>query len=83
LRPAIFQIGTHNHSSTDPREGGGGEAYLRQLRQSAADARGPGRFRGPIFDAAVLEEEFGLREFLLIPRWPRRPKLLVSRRSKR
>jgi len=28
------------------------------------------------------KKSFGLREFLLIPRWPRVAKLLVSRRSK-
>ena len=44
--------------STDSREGGGGEAYLRQLRRSAAVARDRVVFRGPIFDAAALEEEF-------------------------
>jgi glycosyltransferase involved in cell wall biosynthesis len=69
--------------STDPREGGGGEAYLRRLRQSAAVARDRVVFRRPIFDSSVPEESFGLREFLLIPHWPRAAKLLVSRRSKR
>ena len=44
--------------STNPREGGGGEGYLRQLQQSAVVARDGVVFRGPIFDAAVLEEEF-------------------------
>jgi glycosyltransferase involved in cell wall biosynthesis len=53
--------------STDPREGGGGEAYLRQLRQSAADARDRVVFRGPIFDAAVLEEEFRAARIFAYP----------------
>jgi glycosyltransferase involved in cell wall biosynthesis len=50
--------------STDSKEGGGGEDYLRQLKQSAAVARDRIVFRGPIFDAAVLEEQFrGARIF--------------------
>jgi glycosyltransferase involved in cell wall biosynthesis len=44
--------------STDSKEGGGGEDYLHHLKQSAAVARDRIVFRGPIFDAAVLEEQF-------------------------
>ena len=53
--------------STDSREGGGGEAYLRQLRQSAAVARDRIVFRGPIFDAAALEEEFRAARIFAYP----------------
>jgi glycosyltransferase involved in cell wall biosynthesis len=53
--------------STDSREGGGGEAYLRQLRQGAAIARDRVVFRGPIFDAAVLEEEFRAARIFAYP----------------
>jgi len=53
--------------STDSREGGGGEAYLRQLRQNAAVTRDQVVFRGPIFDAAVLEEEFRAARIFAYP----------------
>jgi glycosyltransferase involved in cell wall biosynthesis len=53
--------------STDSREGGGGESYLRQLRQSGAVARGRVVFRGPIFDSAVLEEEFRAARIFAYP----------------
>jgi glycosyltransferase involved in cell wall biosynthesis len=53
--------------STDSREGGGGETYLRQLRQSAAIARDRVVFRGPIFDSAVLEEEFRAARIFAYP----------------
>jgi glycosyltransferase involved in cell wall biosynthesis len=53
--------------STDSGEGGGGEGYLRQLRQSAAAARERVVFRGPIFDAAVLEEEFRAARIFAYP----------------
>ena len=53
--------------STDSREGGGGQAYLRQLRQSEAVARDRVVFRGPIFDAAVLEEEFRAARIFAYP----------------
>src|SRR6476659_9816792 len=62
--------------------GGEGEAYLRQLRRSAALARDRVVFRGAIFETAVLEGEFRAARILLIHRWPRAAKLLVSRRSK-
>ena len=53
--------------STDSREGGEGEAYLRQLRQSAAVARDRVVFRGPIFETAVLEEEFRAARIFAYP----------------
>jgi glycosyltransferase involved in cell wall biosynthesis len=53
--------------STDSREGGGGEDYLRQLQQSAAVARDRIVFRGPIFDAAVLEKEFRVVRIFAYP----------------
>ena len=53
--------------STDSSEGGDGEAYLRQLRQSAAVARDRVVFRGPIFDSAVLEEEFRAARIFAYP----------------
>ena len=53
--------------STDSREGGGGEDYLRQLQQSAAVARDRIVFRGPIFDAAVLEKEFRAARIFAYP----------------
>lgn len=53
--------------STDSREGGGGEAYLRQLQHSAAVARDRVVFREPIFDAAVLEEEFRAARIFAYP----------------
>jgi glycosyltransferase involved in cell wall biosynthesis len=53
--------------STDSKEGGGGEAYLRQLQQSAAVARNRIVFRGPIFDAAALEEEFRAARIFAYP----------------
>jgi glycosyltransferase involved in cell wall biosynthesis len=53
--------------STDSREGGGGEDYLRQLQQSAAVARDRIVFRGPIFDAAVLEGEFRTARIFAYP----------------
>jgi glycosyltransferase involved in cell wall biosynthesis len=52
---------------TDSREGGGGEAYLGQLQQSAAVARDRIVFRGPIFDAAVLEEQFRAARIFAYP----------------
>ena len=56
-----------NVGSTDSREGGGGEDYLRQLQQSAAVARDRIVFRGPIFDAAVLEKEFRAARIFAYP----------------
>jgi glycosyltransferase involved in cell wall biosynthesis len=53
--------------STDSREGGGGEAYLRHLQQSAAVARDRIVFHGPIFDAALLEEEFQAAQIFAYP----------------
>ena len=53
--------------STDSREGGGGEAYLRQLQQSATVAGERIVFRGPIFDAAVLKEEFRAARIFAYP----------------
>jgi glycosyltransferase involved in cell wall biosynthesis len=53
--------------STDSREGGGGEDYLRQLQQSAAVARDRIVFRGPIFDAAILEKEFRAARIFAYP----------------
>jgi glycosyltransferase involved in cell wall biosynthesis len=53
--------------STDSREGGGGEDYLRQLQQSAAVARDRIVFGGPIFDAAVLEKEFRAARIFAYP----------------
>ena len=53
--------------STDSREGGGGEDYLRQLQHSAAVARDRIVFREPIFDAAVLEEEFRAARIFAYP----------------
>ena len=53
--------------STDSREGGGGEDYLRQLQQSAAVAGDRIVFRGPIFDAAVLEKEFRAARIFAYP----------------
>ena len=53
--------------STDSREGGGGEDYLHQLQQSAAVARDRIVFRGPIFDAAALEEEFRAARIFAYP----------------
>ena len=50
-----------------PGRGGEGEAYLRQLRRSAALARDRVVFRGPIFDAAVLEEEFRAARIFAYP----------------
>jgi glycosyltransferase involved in cell wall biosynthesis len=53
--------------STASREGGGGEQYLRQLQQSAAMAPDRIVFRGPIFDAAILEEEFRAARIFAYP----------------
>ena len=53
--------------STDSREGGGGDTYQRQLRQSAAVAHEQVVFRGPIFDVAVLEEEFRAARIFAYP----------------
>ena len=53
--------------STDSKEGGGGEDYFRQLQQSAAVARDRIVFRGPIFDAAALEEEFRAARIFVYP----------------
>jgi glycosyltransferase involved in cell wall biosynthesis len=53
--------------STDSKEGGGGEDYFRQLQQSAAVARDRIVFRGPIFDAAALEEEFRAARIFAYP----------------
>jgi glycosyltransferase involved in cell wall biosynthesis len=53
--------------STDSREGGGGEDYLRHLQQSAAVARDRIVFRGPIFEAAVLEKEFRAARIFAYP----------------
>jgi glycosyltransferase involved in cell wall biosynthesis len=53
--------------STDSREGGGGENYLRQLQQSAAVTHDKVAFRGPIFDAAVLEKEFQAARIFAYP----------------
>ncbi len=53
--------------STDSREGGGGEAYLCQLQQSATVARDRIVFRAPIFDAVVLEEQFRAARIFAYP----------------
>jgi glycosyltransferase involved in cell wall biosynthesis len=53
--------------STDSKKGGGGEDYFRQLQQSAAVARDRIVFRGPIFDAAALEEEFRAARIFAYP----------------
>jgi len=53
--------------STDSKEGGGGEDYFRQLQQSAAVARDRIVLRGPIFDAAALEEEFRAARIFAYP----------------
>ena len=53
--------------STDSKDGGGGEDYLRQLKQSAAVLRDRIVFHGPIFDAAVLEEEFRAARIFAYP----------------
>src|SRR5437764_3029827 len=53
--------------STDSKEGGGGEDYFLQLQQSAAVARDRIVFRGPIFDAAALEEEFRAARIFAYP----------------
>ncbi len=53
--------------STDSKEGGGGENYFRQLQQSAAVARDRIVFRGPIFDASALEEEFRAARIFAYP----------------
>jgi glycosyltransferase involved in cell wall biosynthesis len=53
--------------STDSREGGGGEAYLRQLQQNATVAGERIVFRGPIFDAAVLKEEYRAARIFAYP----------------
>jgi glycosyltransferase involved in cell wall biosynthesis len=53
--------------STDSREGGGGDTYLRRLRQSAAVAGDRVVFRGPIFDAPILEEEFRAARIFAYP----------------
>ena len=51
----------------DSKEGGGGEDYFCQLQQSAAVARDRIVFRGPIFDAAALEEEFQAARIFAYP----------------
>jgi glycosyltransferase involved in cell wall biosynthesis len=53
--------------STASREGGGGEQYLRKLQQSAAVAPDRIVFRGPVFDAAVLEQEFRAARIFAYP----------------
>jgi glycosyltransferase involved in cell wall biosynthesis len=53
--------------STDSKEGGAGKDYFRQLQQSAAVARDRIVFRGPIFDAAALEEEFRAARIFVYP----------------
>jgi glycosyltransferase involved in cell wall biosynthesis len=53
--------------STDSREGGGGENYLRRLQQGAVVTRDRIAFRGPIFDAAALEEEFRAARIFAYP----------------
>ena len=50
-----------------PGRGGEGEAYLRQLRRSAALARDRVVFRGPIFETAVLEGEFRAARIFAYP----------------
>ena len=53
--------------STDVKEGGGGENYLRQLRQSAAIARDRIMFQGPVFDSLALEEHFRTARLFVYP----------------
>ena len=50
-----------------PGRGGEGEAYLRQLRRSAALARDRVVFRGPIFETAVLEGELRAARIFAYP----------------
>ena len=53
--------------STDVKEGGGGESYLRQLRQSAAIARDRIIFEGPTFDSLALEQKFRSARLFVYP----------------
>jgi glycosyltransferase involved in cell wall biosynthesis len=53
--------------STDFKEGGGGENYIRQLRQSAAVARNRILFRGAIFDPLALEQQFRAARLFVYP----------------
>ena len=53
--------------STDVKEGGGGESYLRQLRQSAAIARDRIMFQGPTFDSLALEQQFRAARLFVYP----------------
>ena len=68
--------------STNVKEGGGGENYSRQLRQSAAIARDRIMFQGPIFDSLALEQYFRAARLFVYPSLAIRGETLVSRRSR-
>jgi glycosyltransferase involved in cell wall biosynthesis len=53
--------------STNVKEGGGGENYLDQLRQSAAIARDRVIFEGPTFDSLALEQKFRSARLFVYP----------------
>jgi glycosyltransferase involved in cell wall biosynthesis len=53
--------------STDVKEGGGGEGYLRQLRQSAEVRRDRIIFQGSIFDSLALERQFRAARLFVYP----------------
>jgi glycosyltransferase involved in cell wall biosynthesis len=53
--------------STDVKEGGGGERYSRELRESAAVAGERIVFQGPIFDRLALEQQFRAARLFVYP----------------
>jgi glycosyltransferase involved in cell wall biosynthesis len=53
--------------STGVKEGGGGESYLRQLRQSGAITRDRIIFEGPTFDSLALEQRFRSARLFVYP----------------
>jgi glycosyltransferase involved in cell wall biosynthesis len=53
--------------SADFKEGGGGEAYFRQLQQSATVAGDRIVFRGPVFDPVALEQQFRAARLFVYP----------------
>jgi len=68
--------------STDSREGGGVTLICANCGKARLSRRNGSFFAGQSLMSQSWKKSFGLREFLLIPRWPCAAKLLASRRSK-
>ena len=52
---------------SEAKHGGGGAEYLAELKQAAVVAPEPVEFRGPIFDAAALHEEYRAARLFVYP----------------